>query len=271
MHQVSNMLVIDQNESYKDNGPFTYVGQELFNNYDLVTDFVDPIEELRMTHNNLTNQTLYILSHSPSFSNLKVIDLRENKIDSLEVMMINLHKIHLPALKELYIDVKTKEDDNHTDVTFMFTGILEFTRNLDVLWLKNTSKVFLVRPDDPEKLMNPMPFKRLYLSNFNFADNCSINFIKSLTKVEKLSLEKCRIEVPLLEKEDPYANCINIKSLSLTHCTGNFKFSFYSKSLFNRLTELSLTKLDFIKDLKFLTKFKHLKKLRIARLKLASD
>lgn len=89
---------------------------EMFKEYGYKDDMIDPIEELRLRGNKLSNVTFYHLAHSPSFQNLKVLDLRENNISSVSSLNVNRLHIQLPALKEFYLDITPKIENREENI-----------------------------------------------------------------------------------------------------------------------------------------------------------
>ena len=92
---LKNQIVQDENVDDRVNNDFK--------DYKLETDFINPLEVFSFRGNCFTDHWLFLLTHSPSFANLKVIDLRENNIKFLLCLKVNHEDIYAPMLKELYI------------------------------------------------------------------------------------------------------------------------------------------------------------------------
>jgi len=180
------------------------------NNVELLEEFVVP-------HNNLTDHCLYTLTHCQSFSNLRVLDLRNNKIESLLTLIVSHAEFRAHSLEELYLSTTVGSRDSSYNISFFFTGIVRTLSNLKVLWLeaKNNrlfaqyekEKMIRVRlhrsnsfsneecrqplaydcPVTKMKNLN-LAFKKLYLKGVNFPDELGQDLLNSLRACEDLTL-----------------------------------------------------------------------------------
>ena len=61
-----------------------------FEAYEFKNDFIDSLQEFVFPNSCFSDHWLYCLIYSPSFINLRIIDLRGNNIKSLLTLKINL-------------------------------------------------------------------------------------------------------------------------------------------------------------------------------------
>ena len=94
--------------------------KEDFNTYKFSSDFIDPIEEFVFPECAFTNHWLFCLTHSPSFENLRVIDLRRNPINSLLLLKQYYSEMRVPMLEELYLDTQVYDDIYNTKLIVLF-------------------------------------------------------------------------------------------------------------------------------------------------------
>ena len=81
----------------------------------------------------MTDHWLYILTHSPSFENLKIIDLRANPISSLKTLIAKGRGFYAPKLEELYLDTTVEDAKESHDISFFFNGYVDRLTKLKVL------------------------------------------------------------------------------------------------------------------------------------------
>ena len=98
-------------------------GIDEFKQYQFMTDFIDPIEEFVVPDSYFSDHWLYLLTNSPSFANLKIIDFRGNPIKSLLLFKLNYFESQGTNLEELYVDTVVNEGNSY-NISFFFWDIL---------------------------------------------------------------------------------------------------------------------------------------------------
>mmetsp|Transcript_29241 Transcript_29241/g.33502 ORF Transcript_29241/g.33502 Transcript_29241/m.33502 type:complete len:184 (-) Transcript_29241:287-838(-) len=162
------------------------------NNVELLEEFVVP-------HNNLTDHCLYTLTHCQSFSNLRVLDLRNNKIESLLTLIVSHAEFRAHSLEELYLSTTVGSRDSSYNISFFFTGVVQKLSNLKVLWLEaKKNRLFAQYEEYKQSLGDDCPvtkvknldlaYKKLYLKGVNFPDELGQDLLNSLRACEDLTL-----------------------------------------------------------------------------------
>mmetsp|Transcript_12910 Transcript_12910/g.14800 ORF Transcript_12910/g.14800 Transcript_12910/m.14800 type:complete len:239 (-) Transcript_12910:1035-1751(-) len=121
---------------------------ENFKSYEFIDNTIDPLEEFEVPDNKLTDHVLYILMHSPCFSNLRVIDMRGNNLTSLATLKVNYFEMNIPNLEELYLSCNAHTPVMQNDISFFFLGLYEKITKLHVLWLEANHNPFCAMYDD---------------------------------------------------------------------------------------------------------------------------
>ena len=103
--------------------------------YKIETDFKDQLEGFSFRENCFTDHWLFLLIQSPSFANLKVIDLRGNNIKSLMCLKVNHNEIYEPMLKELYIYILLAKTIPY-NISFLFEILYLKFDYFNVLWVE---------------------------------------------------------------------------------------------------------------------------------------
>lgn len=160
---------------------------------------VEPLEELVVPHNGLTDHCLYTLTHCQSFFNLRVLDLRNNKIESLLTLIASPAEFRAHSLEELYLSSIVASEDSSYNISFFFTGVVQKLSNLKVLWLEaKKNRLFAQYEEYKQSLGDDCPvtkvknldlaFKKLYLKGVNFPDELGQDLLNSLRACEDLTL-----------------------------------------------------------------------------------
>jgi len=159
-----------------------------------------PLEEIVVPGNNFNDHCLYVFTHCPSFANLKILDLRDNKISSLLTLNVkttqrqrekevqkdqaeeqkginrsNLSGLTACNLKELYLSTKVASKTDAYDISFFFLETIEVLKNLQVLWIEAKRNNLYAITDDSE--LNPVLARQLrpHASNANNPRNAVKN------------------------------------------------------------------------------------------------
>ena len=259
---------------------------EDFRAYEFAKDFIDPLEEFVFPNSCFTDHWLYCLLYSPSFENLKVIDLRGNQIKSLLLLKINYFDIEAPELEELYLDTVVSEGGSY-NISFFFETFYQKFVNLSFLWieakqenLRIENEQLKVAQDDGnissssnhsrsssfakknKKRIMKYKFRKLFLGGIDFVDKFGQDILLGLSKWEELTLKKCKFEV--LDEQNPFMNLNSLKSLSIIKSESVFNALHKSDNMFKSLQTLKLNAVKNTNIMDVIKMFKYLKHLRIA-------
>ena len=194
----------------------TIIEEEHLRHYQINTDYIDPLEEFIVQNNRFTDHTLYMLTHSPSFQNLRVIDMRKNPLNSLLTLKINAHQFQAPNLEELYVETDT--NNASYNISFIFTGFNESLQKLKVLWINSNSKSVYIKREHEHELISKLSFTKLYLRNIKFKDDLAQELFDNLDKWEELSLKLWSFElygaINALDKFDTKVSKSNAKTIN---------------------------------------------------------
>jgi hypothetical protein len=135
------------------------------------------------------------MTHSTSFSNLKVIDLRGNNTCYPMTLKVNSNHFHVPNLEELYLNfylkkaqnsIKKKEEafNYSNDISFVFSGCIDKLTKLNVLWLKGIDQQLVVE----ESKINCLHYKKLHLQNVKFKGKRAEELLQNLRDCQELDL-----------------------------------------------------------------------------------
>ena len=182
----------------------TIIEEEHLRHYTFQADYTDPLEEFRMPNNLFSDHTLYVLTHSPNFQNLRVIDLRGNPLNSLKTLKINSHQFQAPSLEELYIE--TEANKHSENVSFIFTGINDILKNLKTLWIDSNSSSTYIKREFESEIIDKLKYKKLFLRNITFVDDLIQDLLYNLEEWEELTFKRCSFE---LYKESDWVSKIN--------------------------------------------------------------
>ena len=259
---------------------------EDFRAYKFAKDYIDPLEEFVFPNSCFTDHWLYCLLYSPSFENLKVIDLRGNQIKSLLLPKINYFDMEAPELEELYLDTVVSEGGSY-NISFFFETFYQKFVNLSVLWIEakqnnlwveneqlkvveddgnissssNNSKSSSFAKKSKKRIMK-YKFKKLFLGGIDFVDKLGQDILLGLSKWEELTLKKCKFE--MLDKPNPFMNLNCLKSLSIIESNSVFNALHKADNLFKFLQTLKLNAVKNTEIMNVIKMFKYLKHLRIA-------
>jgi signal peptidase I len=150
---------------------------------------VGPIKE-----NSINDHNLYVITHSGSFSDLRVLDLRGNFIRYPMTLKTNFHNFDLPCLEELYLNFFLQKDQSkikkknainfNNDISFFFSDLIPQLTKLNVLWLKGMNYKLVV-DDSPVALLH---YKKLHLDNVEFLGNRANKLLENFVNLEELDL-----------------------------------------------------------------------------------
>mmetsp|Transcript_25012 Transcript_25012/g.28718 ORF Transcript_25012/g.28718 Transcript_25012/m.28718 type:complete len:518 (+) Transcript_25012:452-2005(+) len=153
---------------------------EDFRKYEFRTDFVDPLIEFRVPYNLMTDHCLYILTHSKSFENLRVVDMRGNPISSLLSLKVNYYQFKAPNLEELYVDTTVSSKETSYNISFFFTGLVPVLTRLKVLWIEAKVTPLFVQKEADEDVIPKLAYRTLFLRNVHFMDGLGQEIIDNL-------------------------------------------------------------------------------------------
>lgn len=209
----------------------------------------------------IPDHCLYILTHSPSFKHLRVIDLRGTFRGTLLTLKANPDEFSAPSLEEFYIDTLTSTPREAYDVSFLFSDLLVRMTQLKVLWLRsNKYKLFLLSED-----IILLLYKTLYLNNIVFKGDTGQQFLDNLSECRDLSLVDCQFEdsdfVPNLETLQ------HLTSLSLGSCKNMISAMQNSPHIHHSLRVLKLHEALTIKLIQLASGMKHLEYLKLTECK----
>ena len=139
----------------------------------------------------MTDHSLYILTHSSVFKNLKIIDFRGNAVKSLETLKINYHLVVLPSLKEFYVDWIVSSQEQRYNILFFFNGLIEIFTKLDVLWIEAKSNSLFIKKEVDIDCIKRLSYSKLSLTNIVFEDGLGQELLDGLNFCTKLELRNC--------------------------------------------------------------------------------
>ena len=186
---------------------------EDFEHYDFFDDYVDPLEEFVAPYNNMTDHCLYILTHSPSFQNLKIIDLRANPISSLKTLIAKGRNFYAPKLEELYIDTTVEDTKESYDISFFFNGYVDRLTKLKVLYIESKENPLIVSLDDEVFQISKLSYIKLYLRNISFLNKSGQKLFDNLQECEELVVDHWKFDE--LNEHKALMNLTSLKSLSI--------------------------------------------------------
>lgn len=179
--------------SYHEEKEYDY---SLLDKYEFLDDTADSLEEFVAQYSNLTDHTLYILTHSPCFSNLKVLDLRNGgSINTLMTLKTSYSKLNVASLEELYLNVNHGSRRKTYNISFLFICADGKFAKLKVLWIENFGASLKAKYEDSHGLMDgseeekmvdthtaklPASYRKLFLRGVNFPDELSQDLFDSL-------------------------------------------------------------------------------------------
>jgi hypothetical protein len=149
----------------------------------------------------LVDHNLYVMTHSTSFSNLTVIDLRGNNICYPMTLKVNSDHFYVPNLEELYLNFYLKKNQNSiendeeafnysNDISFVFSGCIDKLTKLNVLWLKGIDQQLVFE----ENKISNLQYKKLHLDNVRFTDTMAEELLKNLGDCQELDLLNCETD-----------------------------------------------------------------------------
>ena len=269
-------------------------GIDEFKQYQFVTGFIDPIEEFVVPDSYFSDHWLYLLTNSPSFVNLKIIDFRGNPIKSLLLFKLNYFESQGTNLEELYVDTVVNEGNSY-NISFFFETFYERFNNLNVLWIEANSNNLFVENEElkiteedqnlsdssseevksnssnkkTKKRTLKYKFRKLFLGGINFIDRFGQDILNGLYNCEELTLKKCKFEV--LDQSDPLCNLTSLKSLSIIETDTLFDSLYKCINLHKSLSTLKVNSVKSTEIMKVIEMFKNLNTLRIAGIKFVKN
>ena len=203
-NNIDKILRINQ-EDIKEKNVSDRINED-FRAYEFEKDFIDPLEEFVFPNSCFTDHSLYCLLYSPSFENLKIIDLRGNQIKSLLLLKINYLDIEAPELEELYLDTIVSEGGSY-NISFFFETFYQKFVNLSILWIEakqnnlrveneqlkvieddgnissssNHSKSSSFAKKNKKRIMK-YKFRKLFLGGIDFVDKFGQDILLGLSK-----------------------------------------------------------------------------------------
>ena len=250
-----------------------------FKEYKFETDFIDPLEEFSFRENCFTDHWLFLLTHSPSFANLKVIDLRGNNIKSLLCLKVNHEEIYAPMLEELYIDTIVSKDEIY-NISFLFEILSLKFEYLNVLWVEayqynlywekegrkchevDTEVDNSISKSNSDNVTWKYKFRKLFLSGIDFINMFGQIILIGLKNCEELTIKRCKFDV--LDEPNPFMNLNSLKSLSIIESDNVFDVLHKVDNLHKSLQTLKLNAVKSTNIIDVIKMFKYLKHLRIA-------
>lgn len=258
-----------------------------FREYEFSSDYTDPLEEFIFPGNNFTDHCLYCLTHSPSFENLRVIDLRGNRIKSLLLLKVNYFEIEVPELQELYLDTVVSEGGAY-NISFFFETFYQKFVNLNVLWIEAKDKRLIVENEQlkvaeqdlnqssssdhsrsssfakrNKKRTMKYKFRKLFLGGIDFVDSFGQEVLFGLTACEELTLKNCKFD--FLDELNPFANMTSLKSLSIIDSDSVFDVLNKGENLHKSLQTLKLNSVKNANIMDVIQLYTDVKHLRIAK------
>jgi hypothetical protein len=217
----------------------------------------------------MNDHNLYAITHSGSFSNLKVLDLRGNNLKFPMTLKVNFHKFDVPLLEELYLkfyleksqnEVKNKKNlyNFSTDISFVFSDLIPQLNKLKVLWLKGVKHQLIV---SEFKIQN-LEYRKLHLDNVQFIDKKGNELLENLGNCKELALLNCESKEEI--SAELFGRMNHLKILNISDSPQFYKSAMNSEILQNNLETLKINKIDDKKINKTLLRFKNLGHLRLA-------
>ena len=217
-----------------------------------------------------------MLTHSPSFVNLKIVDFRGNNIKSLLLLKINYSKSQGAVLEELYVDTIVNEGESY-NISFLFEAAYKRFSNLKVLWIEAKSNNLFVEFGEEELDSNKFThdltskynisynFMKLFLGGIDFIGKWGQFIFDRLENWVELTLKKWKFED--LDHSNPLKYLNSLKILSIIETNTVIDFLHKWNNIHKSLNSLKLNSIRSPNIMNIIEMFENLNYLRIAKFK----